>query len=203
VTLALAGLVAYVIGSIPFALIAARMRGVDLRAHGSGNLGATNAIRVLGPAVGFTVLFLDLAKGLLAVLLVPKFVGASGATAGVLCAAGAIAGHIWPLFARFRGGKGVATAAGAFLGLAPRGVGLALLAFVVVLLGTRYVSLASMVAAVVLPLALWKTGASAAILWMGVGVATLVLVRHRTNFGRLLAGTENRVPLSKSRKGAS
>ena len=195
--------VAYLLGSIPFALLAARLRRVDLRAHGSGNLGATNAIRVLGAPLGFTVLFLDLVKGLLAATVVPQAIVGASAVAPLACAGAAIAGHIWPVFAGFRGGKGVATAAGAFLGLAPRGVGIALAAFVLVLLGTRYVSLASIVAALVLPLALWRTDASSAILWTGIAVATLVIVRHRTNVKRLFEGTEHRVPLRKSRRGAS
>jgi len=200
---ALALLAAYGLGSVPFALLAARVRGIDLRAHGSGNLGATNAIRVLGPAFGVPVLVLDVAKGFAAVAIVPAVFGTAGSGVPVLCGVAAILGHVASVFLRFRGGKGVATAAGAFLALAPRGVGMACAVFVVVLLTTRFVSLSSIAAAVSLPLALWGTGASRPVLLAAIALAGLVVIRHRANVARLLAGTENRVRFGGSGKRAT
>jgi glycerol-3-phosphate acyltransferase PlsY len=196
-------LASYVLGSVPFALVAARIRGIDLREHGSGNLGATNAIRVLGPALGIPVLLADVAKGLIAVAVIPAVLGAEGPAVPLLCGFAAIAGHVWSLFLKFRGGKGVATAAGAFFALAPRGVGIALTVFILVLLVSRFVSLSSILAAVALPFALWGTGASQPVLGAGVALAILVVVKHRTNVTRLLAGTESRIHFGSSGKGTS
>ncbi|MDP7031578.1 MAG: glycerol-3-phosphate 1-O-acyltransferase PlsY [Gemmatimonadota bacterium] len=194
-------LLAYLVGSIPFSDLAGRLRGVNLREHGSGNLGATNAIRILGPGVGIPVLGLDVLKGVVATTLIPAVVeGGVAPDTRVLCAAAAVAGHVWPVFARFRGGKGVATAGGAFLGLAPVATGIATGAFVVVVLLSRYVSVASMVAAVVLAASLIRLGAAAPVMAGGLAVAALVIVRHRENVRRLATGTENRVSFRR-RKG--
>ena len=199
---AVAVLLSYVIGSVPFALVASRLKRVDLRAHGSGNLGATNAIRVLGPAIGIPVLLADVAKGFVAVAVIPQALGTQAPWAPILCGVAAVLGHVWSVFLKLRGGKGVATAAGAFFALAPRGVGIAFAVFVVVLLASRFVSLSSIAAAVVLPVALWGTGASRPVVAAGLGLAILVVVRHRTNVARLLAGTESRIRLGGSGKGA-
>jgi glycerol-3-phosphate acyltransferase PlsY len=195
---AIALLASYLLGSVPFALIAARAKGVDLRVHGSGNLGATNAIRVLGAGIGVPVLLADVLKGLVSVTVFPRLLGVTGAEVPLLCGAAAVCGHVWSVFLRFRGGKGVAAAAGAFLGLAPGALGIAAAVFAVVLLFGRYVSLASLIGSVTLPLALWRTGAARSVLAAGVAIAVLVIVRHRTNLARLLAGTESRIG---SRKG--
>lgn len=198
---ALAVAASYLLGSIPFALMVARAKGIDLRAHGSGNLGATNAIRVLGAGLGLPVLLADIAKGLVSVTVFPALFGAEGDGASLLCGAAAILGHIYSVFLRFRGGKGVAAAAGAFGGLAPAALGIALGAFVVVLLASRIVSLSSLVAAIVLPFALWGTGVSRPLLVAGAAIALLVLVRHRTNVRRLLTGTESRISFGRSKGG--
>jgi glycerol-3-phosphate acyltransferase PlsY len=190
---ALAILASYLLGSIPFALLAAKVRGVDLRKHGSGNLGATNAIRVLGPGLGVPVLLADVAKGLVSVTVLPSLSGGASWGLPLACGAAAIVGHVASVFLRFRGGKGVAAAAGAFLGLAPAALGVAALVFVVVLLATRYVSLASILAAAALPVALWRSGARPEIIAVGVALAALVLLRHRANLARLAAGREARV----------
>lgn len=195
---ALAALAAYLLGSVPFALIAARTKGIDLRAHGSGNLGATNAIRVLGAGLGVPVLLLDILKGVAGALWIPAAFGADG-NARLLCGAAAILGHVFPVFLRFRGGKGVATAGGAFLALAPAATGIAMGVFVATLLASRYVSLASMLAAIALPTALWFTGAPALLRGAGIAIGLLVVIRHRTNLDRIRRGTEGRVPLGRRR----
>ncbi|MGE0709725.1 MAG: glycerol-3-phosphate 1-O-acyltransferase PlsY [Planctomycetota bacterium] len=194
----------YLLGAIPFALLAGRLRGIDLRQHGSGNVGATNALRVLGKRMGLTVLLLDLAKGALPVLLAPRLLAHLGhAAPGWLApalAAAAILGHVFPLYLRFQGGKGVATAAGAFLALHPAALGIAALAFGLVLGASRIVSLSSLVAAATLPVAAialdgWATasGPHAGRTAMFVAMAALVWVRHRKNLARLLEGEEPRL----------
>jgi glycerol-3-phosphate acyltransferase PlsY len=190
---AAAVVLAYLLGAVPFAAIAARACGRDLRREGSGNLGATNAIRVLGPAVGVPVLLADIAKGWVAVAFVPGWLGSAGVTTALMCGVAVVAGHVWPVFLRFRGGKGVAAGAGAFLGLAPAATGMALAVFVFVLLATRYVSLASLVAAAALPILLWLRAAPRPVWWVGLALALLLIVRHRANIRRLASGTENRV----------
>ena len=166
---------------------------MDLRAHGSGNLGATNAIRVLGPALGVPVLLLDFAKGWASAALLPSLFGAPGAELPLACGFAAVAGHVWPVWAKFRGGKGVAAAGGAFLAIAPAATGIAAALFLIVLLTTRYMSLASITAAVVLPFALAWRHASPWVLGVAVLIAALILVRHRTNLVRLVRGNENRI----------
>ena len=121
----------------------------------------------------------------------------------LLCGLAAILGHVWPIYLRFRGGKGVATAAGVFLGLAPAATGIAVVVFVAVLLGSRFVSLASMISAVSLPVALSLTGAPRIVLGAGGAIALLVLVKHRSNIGRILAGNENRISLRRTKGGTT
>ncbi len=198
--LAIAG--SYLLGGIPFAVLAARIKGVNLLEHGSRNPGATNAIRVLGPALGVPVLLLDVAKGLAAVLAGGRL-GGGTETAALACGAAAILGHVFPPALGFRGGKGVAAAAGAFLALAPAATGAAFAVFALVLVAFRYVSAASMAAAVTLPLGLWRFHASRGVLFAGVVVAVLVVVRHRANLARLAAGTESRVRFGSGRGAAS
>lgn len=197
----LALLASFLIGGVPFAVLAARLKGVDLLAQGSGNPGATNAIRVLGPALGVPVLLLDVGKGLAAVLLCGRWAGGTESVA-LGCGAAAIAGHVFPPALRFRGGKGVATAAGVFFALAPAAASAATAVFALVLLASRYVSAASMAGAITLPLALWRFHASPVVLLAGGVVAVLVVVRHRANLARIAAGTESRVRFG-PRNGAS
>ena len=202
-TVAIAVIACYLLGSVPFAAVAARLKGVDLRRQGSGNLGATNAIRVLGPAIGVPVLLADLLKGLVAVTWIPRALGVSATGWVLLAGVAAILGHVWPVYLRFRGGKGVATAAGVFLGLAPAATGIAIVVFVATLFASRYVSLSSMASAVSLPIALALTGAPRVVLGVGGAIAILVLVKHRSNVGRIIAGNESRVPLRRSKGGAA
>jgi len=190
----LAGLAAaYVAGSIPSAWIAGRAKGVDLRKHGSGNLGATNAWRVLGWKIGLLVYAVDTLKGALPVLFLPRPTGYPE-LAGVLYGVAASLGHVRPVFLGFqKGGKGVATAGGVFFALAPAALLVAFGAFVLVLLGSGYVSLGSLVAAAVLPVALFLIQRDVGpVFVVSVIVAAFVFWTHRANIGRLRRGEENR-----------
>jgi glycerol-3-phosphate acyltransferase PlsY len=193
---ALAIALSYIVGSIPAAFLAGRWRGVDLRKHGSGNLGATNVIRVLGPRIGLVVFAVDVAKGALPVLLFPRWTTGSWppVVVAIACGVAAILGHTRPVFLRFgRGGKGVATAAGVFLALAPVQTALTLLVFAVVLLASGYVSLGSLVAATMLPLLIGITlGPQSPVFIISTVVAAFVFWTHRANIGRLRRGEEHR-----------
>ena len=180
---------AYLIGSIPFAFLLARARGVDLRTVGSGNIGATNAARALGMRWGAVALLLDAAKGTAAVALGARLGLAEPALVPV--AAAAVLGHVFPCFLGFKGGKGVATAAGAFLALEPAPLGLGLVAFGAVVAVTRYVSLGSLVAGLVVAGAVGATrGPSHPHTWLAAFAVVVLVVRHRENIARLRAGTE-------------
>ena len=192
---------AFVLGGIPFALIAGKLlKGTDIRSEGSGNLGATNAFRVLGPAAGIAVLLADGAKGAAAVVLAKALMASTGGPVSfivpVLCAPAAMAGHTWTVFAGFRGGKGVAAGAGAFLALAPLATGAVITVWALLFAITGYVSVGSIAAAAAFPPAVYLTahGQDKAVL-LGVSIiaAALVLVRHVPNMRRLAAGTENKL----------
>lgn len=196
-TLVLALLAAYAIGSIPAAYLAGKSRGIDLRKHGSGNLGATNVFRVLGPRIGVAVFLFDMLKGALPVLYFWRWVDpsiASPVIVQILCGIAAITGHVRPMWLGFgKGGKGVATAGGVFLALAPVETSLALAAFAVTLLASGYVSLGSLVAATLLPvLLLIRDGARSPLFIVCAIVAVFVFWTHRANIDRLRQGTENR-----------
>lgn len=190
----------YCLGSIPAAYIAGKSRGIDLRKHGSGNLGATNVLRVLGTKVGLIVFAFDMAKGAAPVLLFPSIVPASALPFSnpvwfaILCGAAAIAGHTRPVFLLFgKGGKGVATAAGVFVALAPVQTLLALVVFAVVLLSSGYVSLGSLTSATILPVLLAITvGVRSPIFAVSVIIALFVFWTHRANIVRLRNGEEHR-----------
>lgn len=200
---ALAVLIAYVAGSFPSAYLAGRvLKGVDLRTVGSGNLGATNVYRALGAGAASVVMLLDTLKGALPVALLPTaidsaFRDGSNATLwwGLACGVAAIAGHAKPIFLLWRGGgKGVATAAGVFGALAPAALGVVLVVFVATVYGSRLVSLASIGAALTLPLAVAVTlGAGSPVFGVACGIALFVVWMHRANIRRLRAGTEPRI----------
>lgn len=199
--LVLAVVLSYLLGSIPAAYIAGKSRGIDLRKHGSGNLGATNVIRVLGTRIGLAVFAFDMAKGAVPVLLFPRWVDAdvfrghqSPVLVGVLCGIAAIVGHVRPIYLKFgKGGKGVATAAGVFVGLAPAQTLLSLIVFVVVLLSSGFVSLGSLISALMLPTLLAITiGVRSVLFPISVVVAAFVFWTHRANIGRLRRGEEHR-----------
>src|SRR6476469_4992415 len=188
--------IAYVCGSIPSAYIAGKARGVDLRKHGSGNLGATNVIRVLGAKFGLAVFAVDVAKGALPVLLLPRYTVSPWPPVwiAIACGVAAILGHTRPVFLLFsRGGKGVATAAGVFLALAPVQTLLTLIVFAVVLLSSGYVSLGSLISASLLPVLIAITvGVRSPIFAVSVIIALFVFWTHRANIVRLRNGEEHR-----------
>ena len=202
-------LAAYLLGSIPTALWVGRwfFELADIREHGSGNAGATNTFRVLGKKAGTFVLLFDAFKGFAAAYFLPNWLLAQQAIAPenlfyfrLACGVLAVVGHIYPVLAQFRGGKGVATILGMMLAIAPPTVGVALLVFLAVLGTTRYVSLSSMSAGVafallqLLPVAPFRP-ANPLQIWFGFLLAAMPIYTHRANIGRLRAGTESRVPL--------
>jgi len=193
---AVALVLSYLSGSIPFAAMAGKLRGVDLRKHGSGNLGATNVFRVLGWKIGITVFLLDALKGALPVfLLAPRIVSTRDPVLwAIACGIAAIAGHVRPIFLGLRkGGKGVATAAGVFFALAPIPMAVTFVVFVGVVLGTGYVSLGSLISAVVLPTLLLVTlGPRTPLFFVSALIALFVFWTHRTNIARLRRGEEHR-----------
>ena len=195
---AAAFLASYLFGATPFGYLAGKMRGIDIRDHGSGNIGATNVLRVLGKPVGITVLVLDLLKGLMPVL-VTKWLAAGNDTGSeativaMLAALGTILGHNFTFWLKFRGGKGIATSAGALLALLPVAMGCGLVVWLVLFFATRYVSVASMGAALAIPTVTAITDLeNRPLLVFSILIAILAIARHRANIQRLLAGTENR-----------
>jgi len=186
-------LASYLLGAIPTSYLVSRaFANIDLRQHGSGNLGATNLYRVLGWKYAVPVALFDIAKGTVPVLVFAPRV-ADSALYALACGVAAIIGHVFSVFVHFKGGKGVATAAGVMLGLAPLALALAAGVWGLVLLLTGYVSLASIAAAAVLPLAVYLLEHPAPeILWVAALIAAGVIVLHRRNIERLLKGTENR-----------
>ncbi len=200
---ALSLLIGYLFGSFPSGYLIGRFAGVDVRKVGSGNIGATNILRVLGKRYGYTVFFLDAFKGFAAVRLVHFLVGRIPATREIAiyfattAAVACIVGHAFPAWLRFKGGKGVATSAGAIFGLTPIAAFVVLIVWIVAFEVSRYVSVASIAAAIALPItvaALIFTGVMQGTFLFYVTFALTVLVvwRHRSNFARLRAGTEQR-----------
>jgi len=189
-------IISYLAGSIPSAYISGRLRGVDLRKHGSGNLGATNVVRVLGVKTGAVVFIADLMKGFLPVYFLPRYTETLRPGMWALFfGAAAIVGHVKPIFLLWKGGgKGVATASGVFLALAPIPMLVAEVVWVVTFYFSRYVSLASLLAAAVLPIAMlaWYRSAQSPVFIASVIIAAFVFWTHRANIGRLRRGQEHR-----------
>lgn len=197
-------IIGYLLGSIPFALIIGKgLKGIDVREHGSGNLGGTNVGRVLGAKWGIIVIICDMLKGFFATL-IGFYIGGEGVAlvAGLF----AVIGHGYPVFAKFKGGKGVATGAGIFLFLAPIPVTIALLAFGICLILFRYVSLASIVAAaagiVVLVIPEWLSGIHVNLIvrFAGIAVALFIIIKHRSNIRKLLNGEEKKITHKENNK---
>jgi acyl phosphate:glycerol-3-phosphate acyltransferase len=184
-------LLGYFAGSVPFAFLLARRAGIDVRRVGSGNVGAANVLRTTGAWRAVAVMALDVAKGAAAVLIV--HVAAGGASAAALAGAAAVVGHIYPVWLRFHGGKGVAVAAGVFSMLSPLATAVAASLFLAVVWATRYVSLGSIAATLALPPIAWWAGAPPAVVGAAAGTGSLILFRHRANLRRLRLGTERRV----------
>lgn len=185
-------LLAYLSGSIPTAWLVGRAFGVDLRAHGSGNLGGTNAYRVLGLKAGIPVVAVDVAKGWVPAALFPAWDGAGDPRLALAYGLLAIAGHVWPVWLRFRGGKGVATGAGVLVALVPLTALVALLVWLGLVLLTRIVSVSSLAAAATTPVVAWITDAPAYSVGFCAFVALFVWWTHRANLRRLLRGEELR-----------
>ena len=185
-------IVAYLIGSVPFALLLARRWGAaDLRRVGSGNLGAANVLRASGVKAGVLVAVLDITKGAVSVMLAQRF--ADHAAAPAAAGLAAIVGHIYPVWLRFRGGKGVATACGVFSVLTPFAIPPALGIFVVAVWLTKYISLGSMLASVALPPIAYATGSPAPAVAAAFVASAIIVFRHRSNLVRLRTGTERRI----------
>jgi acyl phosphate:glycerol-3-phosphate acyltransferase len=181
---------AYLLGSIPTGLLLGKAYGIDVRKEGSGNIGATNLYRTLGRKIGVITLIGDCLKGLAPVLVAR----ACGLDVDQVALVGLMAfcGHVFSVFLRFKGGKGVATALGVFLALSPLAVAIAVAVFALLLLKWRYVSLGSVSAAAVMPLALFLLGGGRVLLLVTAFIALIVIFKHRENIKRLVAGTESR-----------
>ncbi len=202
--------IAYLIGSLPTALIAGKLlKKIDIREHGSGNAGATNVFRVLGWKAGLVVLFIDMFKGFACVWWVPSIAVVNPENLiyiQILAGIAAITGHIWTIFARFRGGKGVGTAAGVFLGLQPGPVIICLIIFIGVVYKTKYVSLGSMIAAFLLPIILLVqkffllVEIPMPMIVLSILLAVLIIVTHRANINRLIQGTESEFSFGKKKE---
>jgi len=215
--IAIIAVLSYLIGSIPTSIIVARrVRGIDIRQHGSGNAGGTNVIRVLGWKAGVFVILMDMAKGLFATMVVARLMyGAipfENATpfddftvVQIIAGCAAILGHIWTLFAGFKGGKGIATAGGMLIGVAPIEVAVAFGVFALVFLVTHYVSLGSLSAAVAFPLTMFfrenifmvNVPGYKTLIVFSIGISLLIIYTHRTNVARLIKGTENKISTSR------
>jgi glycerol-3-phosphate acyltransferase PlsY len=193
----------YLLGSIPFGYLAGRLAGIDVRKNGSGNVGATNVVRVLGKRYGYPVFVLDFLKGFMAVKI--SMLMSPGAPAewncpdifGIVAAMCSVLGHVYPPWLMFEGGKGVATSAGALLALTPVATLIGMTIWIIVFWASRYVSLASIAAAVVLPIVIPIVGSHnennrRLLLYSSVCVAVVVIWRHRSNISRLMRGTEPR-----------
>lgn len=193
--------ICYLLGSIPFGLIAGRMRGIDIREHGSRNTGATNVVRVLGKKIGIPVFLLDAGKGVAAVLVAQHLArgsGIPGASAEIMGAICCILGHNFPIWLGFKGGKGIATSAGVLIGMLPLAALGSFLMWLAVFYACRYVSIASIAASLTVPLVvmlqlvfMWKQGGWP-YFYFALVVGLLAIWRHRANIKRLLNGTEPR-----------
>jgi glycerol-3-phosphate acyltransferase PlsY len=206
-------LVGYLVGSIPTSIIVTKIKeGVDIRDHGSGNAGGTNVIRVLGLRYGLIVIAVDIFKGYVATMFVPMLMYGPIPFANrtpfddftvvqLICGSAAILGHVWTVFGGFRGGKGMATAGGMLLGMAPVEILVSIVVFSIVLILSRYVSLGSLSAAVAFPLTMFlrenifhvEVEGYSTLIFFSIGISLLLIYTHRANITRLLKGTENRL----------
>jgi len=200
-------IIAYLIGSIPTALlISNKFFGIDIREYGSGNMGATNAFRILGPKYGTIIMILDILKGMLAVslfYLLPYYLSNELERTNFMMALGlsAVMGHIFPIFANFKGGKGVATLLGMLIAVQPIVAICCVVVFLIVLYFTRYVSLSSILGAIMLPISvlwIWNEHELSYRIF-ALLVAFIVLITHQKNIGRLIKGDESRIPILKYR----
>lgn len=195
-------LVAYLLGSIPTGYLVAKARGVDIRTVGSGNIGATNAFRVLGKGFGIFVLLMDALKGWVAVQVGASVVsqllpGAPIEYLRITAGIAAILGHNFTCWLNFKGGKGIATSAGVLIALVPWALLIILAIFIILFLTTRYVSIGSIAAAFALPFATWFTTHDIGLTAVMAAIGALAILKHRKNIQRLMNGTENRIQFKK------
>ena len=195
-------LVAYLLGSIPTGFLVAKARGVDIRTVGSGNIGATNAFRVLGKGFGIFVLLMDALKGWVAVVVVARIVnqllpGVPLEYLSITAGIAAILGHNFTCWLHFKGGKGIATSAGILIALVPLALLIILAIFIILFLTTRYVSVGSIAASFALPFATWFTQHDIGLTAVMAAIGALAILKHRKNIQRLLNGTENRIQFKK------
>jgi len=186
----LAVVISYLVGSIPIGVLVARAKGINIMELGSGNIGTTNVWRNLGPAYGLLVMVLDMAKGVTAVLVGRHF---GGIETELLAALGAMCGHSWSVFLRFKGGKIVATSAGVILAISPAVTLIAAVVLLTTLAISRYVSLSSMLAALSLPITMTVLRMDKLYIFFSIIVASFVIYKHRSNIQRILSGTEYKV----------
>ena len=197
----LSSAVGYLLGSIPTGYLAAKGKGIDIRKYGSGNIGATNAFRVLGKPAGILVLVVDALKGALAAAVVPhlfhRLTGSSDRMtleyASIIGGISVVLGHNYPVWLRFKGGKGIATSAGVVMALVPLALATVLSIWLLVLALTRFVSIASIAAALCLPFAVWWFDGTAVMVGFTTLLSLLAIFKHRSNIKRLLQGTEHRI----------
>ena len=187
----------YLLGSIPTGYLLGRSAGIDVTKSGSGNVGATNVARVVGRRQGVLTLIADAAKGLIPVVFAIQLGASLGAT--VLVGAAAFVGHLYPIFLKFRGGKGVATALGVFIALAPVAALILLIVFALTALTSRIVSLGSIVTAAIAPLILWLFYYPPLVIGMAAFIGAAIICRHRSNIQRLINGSEPRFRPANSR----
>jgi len=200
-------ILSYLIGSIPTAYIFGKtLKGIDIREHGSGNVGATNVFRVLGKKPGVVVLLLDILKGVIAVVIVSDLLGLTEVIHRVILAVVVVCGHNWTVFLKFKGGKGIATSFGVLIGLTIKIAVIRPVLFWVVLIwlvcfiATRIISVSSILAAICLPIIMVLTNQEITIICLGIMFCIFVTLRHKANIRRLFAGQEPRVPLFSGKK---
>ena len=207
--ISLAYLLAYLIGGFPTSAIAGKLKGIDITKHGSGNAGATNALRVLGTKIGVTVMLVDALKGVAVIALgswiITQFARESNQIYDITLGITGIIGHVFSIFLKFKGGKGVATAAGVYAYLSPVTMLIALAAFVLTVALSKYVSLGSIVAATVLVISqlvmnIMTDFAGLPTLIMTVLLALFIIIKHKQNIKRLMAGNENKISFKKINK---
>jgi len=190
----LCAVVSYLLGSIPTGFVWCKARGIDIRTVGSGNIGATNVMRALGKPIGITVLLIDAAKGFVPVFAAPAFFPQADRTLlEIVCCVAVVVGHNWTCWLKFKGGKGIATSAGALLAMLPMPLLWVLAIWGIVFAASRYVSLASIAAAVSLPVATWLITRDRTFIVFTAILGALAVYKHKSNIQRLLAGTENRI----------
>jgi len=207
--IAVAIIISYLIGSIPTAYVFGRARGIDIRQHGSGNVGATNALRVLGKKTGIIVLGIDILKGLVPVIFLGNILSVktlplmNDEQLRILIALMCIVGHNWTVFLNFKGGKGMATSLGVLIGLATKvsglgaALGIAMGAWLVIFFAIRIVSLASIISALILPLAAFFIKLSPLLIGTSIVLCAFIIIRHKANIARLVKGKEPRLSFKK------